>query len=342
MEGCRSSLKAFSENLVAEVDEVLGPVISHAEEFSPSFHGYCGHLLERKNLRTYVRYILDLLSLAQVDVEGKKVLDAGCGFATQDVVLALLGAEEVHGVEIRSDWVRACSYYLGGLKSKLNITVSEGDVAHLDHPSGVFDLILSNEAISHYRDLSGFLEEAHRILKVGGKVVVSDGNNAANPLRARETRRIWRRFEEGPPPVSHGYTTTPYRVQRLEIIRAKLPNEEASNLELFSRGTFGMNQQEVEEACDRYVKEGVVPDNFWNGKDCPTDPRLNMVHERLFNPKDLVKRMDELGFEAKQYGYFGGATGNKILRFANGILSKASSVTILVAPAFRIVAVKKS
>ncbi|MCS6922787.1 MAG: hypothetical protein NZM10_00255, partial [Fimbriimonadales bacterium] len=40
------------------------------------------------------RYVYDLCRLAQFDPEGKRVLDAGCGFGLQLIVLHFMGARE--------------------------------------------------------------------------------------------------------------------------------------------------------------------------------------------------------------------------------------------------------
>jgi len=140
------------------------------------------------------------------------------------LVLALLGAKEVHGVDIHAPWLHTFEVYLAELNLDLPVYPAFGDVARLNYPSGYSDIALSIEAVSHYRCVLGFIREAHRVLKKGGILLVADGNNKLNPLRAVKVRRIWRRFEEGPPGEVNGHKVkTPYVVMRREIIQQEFP-----------------------------------------------------------------------------------------------------------------------
>src|SRR5260221_11080790 len=60
------------------------------------------------------------------------------------------------------------------------------------------DLVLCIDAISHYYDVDKFLDECTRVLRPGGWVVISDGNNGANPRIRAQTVELWERLEHGP------------------------------------------------------------------------------------------------------------------------------------------------
>jgi hypothetical protein len=65
-----------------------------------------------------------------------------------------------------------------------------------------------------------------------------------------------------------------------------------------------------------------------------------MVMERLFNPFTLARELTERGFDVRLRGYWGGAGGSRIVRFADAVLRSASTITMPIARAFRIVPYK--
>ena len=52
--------------------------------------------------------------------------------------------------------------------------VEQGNFLHLPYPDGSFDAVLSQCAFFVSGDVSGALKEAHRVLKSGGKLLLSD------------------------------------------------------------------------------------------------------------------------------------------------------------------------
>ena len=81
-------------------------------------------------------------SLLNMDLNGKRILDCGCGTGILGIVAAKLGAKEVVGYDI-DDWsVRNALHNaeLNGVKME----IFEGDRHVLSHVSGLFDVILAN------------------------------------------------------------------------------------------------------------------------------------------------------------------------------------------------------
>jgi SAM-dependent methyltransferase len=114
------------------------------------------------------RYVVQRLLLSRnLALKGKvqKLLDVGCG---DGMLLSLIGDDvEKHGVDILE-----------------HISESDGPVNYLRHdvssglpyPDGTFDVVHSSELIEHLLDTEFFLRECHRVLKPGGKLVVSTPN----------------------------------------------------------------------------------------------------------------------------------------------------------------------
>jgi SAM-dependent methyltransferase len=105
---------------------------------------------------------------------GETVVDLGCGRG-QDVVRAAgrVGpggrAIGIDGTEEMLEKARA-----GVPPFVRNAAFVRSDLAALDLPSAVADVAISNCAINHARDKAAVYAEIHRILRPGGRFVVSD------------------------------------------------------------------------------------------------------------------------------------------------------------------------
>lgn len=95
-------------------------------------------------------------------VDGKRVLDFGCGFGHQSAALAQLGAV-VTGLETnRKTLERARQLY--------------PNVTFTDHiPDGSFDYVISQNAMEHYHDPKAVLLAMKRALAPGGALLITFG-----------------------------------------------------------------------------------------------------------------------------------------------------------------------
>ena len=113
---------------------------------------------------------LDLAAVAT----GETVVDLGCGRG-QDVLRAAGRA----GRSGRAIGVDATDEMLERARASVppsvsNATFVKSDLAALDLPSAFADVAISNCAINHARDKWAVYREIHRILRPGGRFVVSD------------------------------------------------------------------------------------------------------------------------------------------------------------------------
>jgi SAM-dependent methyltransferase len=311
--------------------------------YDPWLHGYCGELAKRDEVRRYLRYQLDHLALADVDARGARVLDAGCGFGMALVVLGLLGASKLRGIDNYKGMVDTIHAYSAHLPQAIadKLEVTYGDVCAMPYENAEFDLVLSIEAISHYLDVEAFIGEAARVLRPGGALIISDGNNLLNPAVKRKTQAIWNAFENGPAGTQvHGHSVgQSYRERRRAIIARTAPTLSDRECEQLARATAGMVETDVVAAADRYRESGAVPEPPLRRGDVPVSPE-GQVMERLFDPYELARQIDAAGFRSTVHGYWGGAQGSRLVRTANALLDRAPRFTLYTAPSFRIAAMR--
>lgn len=288
------------------------------------------------------RYVYDLCRLARFDPEGKRVLDAGCGHGLQLIVLHFMGAREGVGFDLSDVRLNTFQRIIEdfGLGESLHAYLKNLD--EIDFKPGSFDMVLSNEAISHYLNVEMFFEKASRWLRRGGVLIIADGNNGANPKLAQHTHEIWRRFEQGPPGRIgvHNIKRT-YVELRAEIIQQAYPQLDASTVQQLAERTSLMTREAILQAVERYLQTGELPNSRFDGSQCPVHPYSGEVIERLFHPAQLAQDLARYGFRARAYSYFGGAGGNPIIRAANKALQLVTPISLRWAQSFRVVAYKE-
>ena len=84
-----------------------------------------------------------LSMLLRLDVEGKCVLDCGCGTGILGIGASKLGAKEVVGYDI-DEWCADNAKKNAELNGVTNMQVLLGDAHVLSHVCGIFDIVLAN------------------------------------------------------------------------------------------------------------------------------------------------------------------------------------------------------
>ncbi len=116
---------------------------------------------------------------------GQRVIDFGCGYGSDAVAVALEGARAVVGVDVaepRLDAARrsAANHGVADRCRFVNAaTDSEGYSA-----LGEFDAAISIDAFEHFADPSATLAEMGRLLRVGGRMLISFGPPWKHPYGA--------------------------------------------------------------------------------------------------------------------------------------------------------------
>jgi SAM-dependent methyltransferase len=306
----------------------------------PWFHGYHGDLLEDKGLRTWVRAKRQLVDLVG-GVRGKVIVDAGSGFGMVSNLLASWDAARVWAVEVHAPMVlshrRINATHFPYLSDR--VWPVRGDASHFPLRSGTADLVLSIEAISHYYDVDAFLDECARVLRPGGHVLVSDGNNGANPNIRAHTLALWHRLELGPEgPFGDHVVPEPMIRRRERLLRQDFPQLPETRVVELAKLTSGMDRAQIIEAVSVQLAGGPSPASVYQYGQCPREPEWGYVMEQLFDGRELAARLERRGFSARALPHFGGAA-NDAVHAVNQILRVLP--THRWARAYRVVARKK-
>ena len=154
------------------------------------------------------------LELTRKGLRDKIVLDVGCNdgknvFRFSDV------AKEIHGIEIMED----CIDLANNNNDKENVFFKKGDAENIPYSDSKFDVVYSLWVLEHLRNPSKFFEEAYRVLKPGGVLI------------------LWAPSVLNPTGFFIKLVSNHYKTKILSIFSRK-PIEEVSDMECFYRANY--------------------------------------------------------------------------------------------------------
>lgn len=102
-------------------------------------------------------------------IQGRSVLDVGCGEGEYAVAIASMGAKHVHGIDLLTP--------KGGYQQLAEtegvsdrVTVEVMDIA--DVPTGSYYTVFSHDAFEHFNEPSAMLAEMIRVCRPGGRLYI--------------------------------------------------------------------------------------------------------------------------------------------------------------------------
>ena len=107
------------------------------------------------------------------DISGKKLLDVGCEAGYITIKLAQKGAR-VTAIDLIEEPIRELRRTIKG--KNLPITLMVADATKLPFAAKSFDIILATEVIEHITKLNRFVENAAKVLKPGGVLLITFPN----------------------------------------------------------------------------------------------------------------------------------------------------------------------
>jgi len=117
-----------------------------------------------------------------------KVLDAGCGVGGSSIWIAKNIGANVTGITISPKQVIKANKYKNreGVSDKCEFVV--GDFNEMDFADNTFGVVWGIEALCYGLDKNRMLKELYRVLKPGGRIIVSDWYKGKENLTAEEQR----------------------------------------------------------------------------------------------------------------------------------------------------------
>jgi len=132
---------------------------------------------------------------------GMDVLDVGFGFADQDFLwMKEYRPSSIRGVNCSAVQVARARDRVAEAGLQERVLLRAGEATALPYPDGSFDAVVSIEAAFHFRTRAAFLGEAHRVLRPGGRLAMTDLCAATGPIEwaARLQGRVGRSFWQIP------------------------------------------------------------------------------------------------------------------------------------------------
>lgn len=131
----------------------------HAEEFMVNTIYY---------EKDFLKVEYDEWNLPENWLNGKKILDAGCGNGRHSLILKWFDYEEVVAFDL-SDSV----YYMLHKPEFENIHLVRADMANPPFPYDYFDMVLARQVLQHTKNPSGSIKSLTKVLKKGGYFIGS-------------------------------------------------------------------------------------------------------------------------------------------------------------------------
>ncbi|MBX4181458.1 class I SAM-dependent methyltransferase [Candidatus Parcubacteria bacterium] len=149
-----------------------------------------------KNLKEAIsntdKFVTDVLSINSNDV----VLDAGCGVGGSSLYVAGNTGAKVEGITLSSVQLKIAQRKASESNSRNLVNFSIQDFTNTRFKENTFSKVFGIECICYANDKKEFLNEAYRIIKVGGKIAVVDAFLLKENLNAEESR-IYTKFIDG-------------------------------------------------------------------------------------------------------------------------------------------------
>lgn len=106
--------------------------------------------------------------------KGQRVLDAGCGVGGSSFFLAKTFGCPTEGITLSEKQVEVCKANAKKLGLQESCNFSKQNYLNTDFPDNSFDVVWGMESVCYAWDKKDFLEEAFRVLKPGGTLVIAD------------------------------------------------------------------------------------------------------------------------------------------------------------------------
>jgi ubiquinone/menaquinone biosynthesis C-methylase UbiE len=120
--------------------------------------------------------------------QGASLLDLGCGTGhllidfNNAITSGKLPSLKLHGIDIGTESVRVCQERLS-LANITDVELREGDGAEMPYQDESMDIVVTSLSLHHWSEPVRVLNEIHRILRLGGLLILFD--------MRRDCKKFW-------------------------------------------------------------------------------------------------------------------------------------------------------
>lgn len=158
-----------------------------------------------------------------------RLLDVGCGFGAQDILLARkFGPAQITGIDVTWPHVRAAQHRAKVAGLSMEVRFQHGSATELSFPDGTFTHVLSIEGVVHFNTREQFLRQASRVLQPGGVLLLADYALARKPVQ-----RLDKLFLRA---ACKGWQVPDENVDTLESYQEKVERSGFTQVEVVSAG----------------------------------------------------------------------------------------------------------
>ena len=171
---------------------------------------------------------------------GSRLLDVGCGFGAQDILLARkFGPALITGLDVTWPHVRAARHRARVAGLSMGVRFQHGSATELEFADASFTHVLSIEGVVHFNTREKFLRQASRVLRPGGVLLLADYALARQPVR-----RLDKLFVTA---AQKGWQIPPENVDTLESYQEKVERSGFKDVEVVSAGDRTIPQYFAEQ-----------------------------------------------------------------------------------------------
>jgi cyclopropane fatty-acyl-phospholipid synthase-like methyltransferase len=137
----------------------------------------------------------EVMELANIR-EASRALDAGCGVGGTAIYIAKHTGAHVVGLSLSARQIKSAKRNAMRHRVADRTEFLVGTYMHIPAPDQTYDAVYGIESVCYAQPLEQFLQEAYRVLKPGGRLVIADGYRTRDPQNEQE-ERLYRRFLHG-------------------------------------------------------------------------------------------------------------------------------------------------
>jgi len=168
-------MKNFSSEDIAKYYDVSEDHYTYFWDLNQSHALHYGYWdATTKTFRDALENINKILSEKAQIKNGAIVLDAGCGVGGSSIWLAKNKQATVTGITLSDKQAARANQYARKIELDKKVSFQVQDFTKTTFPDESFDVVWAIESVCHARDKGMFVEEAFRLLKPGGSLIMAD------------------------------------------------------------------------------------------------------------------------------------------------------------------------